>query len=636
MDTFSYEVFKPEAELFQLTPQNWKQEIETMQPDMLFVESAWRGKDDLWTGKVKQCANEITGLVGYCKMRKIPTVFWNKEDPHHFDDFIGSAKLFDFVFTTDIECIPLYKKHLDHDSIFLLPFACQPKIHNPIEKYERKNAFVFAGAYYNHFPERNIQFANMINALASEGEVDIYDRNYSIKGTLLKFPKEYHQFIRGGLDYDEIDKAHKGYKYATNLNSITESPTMFSRRVFELMASNTIVLSNYTIGTQVLLGDLVISTDDTEELKEKVRQMEQEPLFEKKIRLAALRKVMLEHTSRDRMNEMVSKVFSCSAEVYLPHITCISYAKEQKQIQGICEVFLTQNYQNKSMLIVCADGVFPDFEEDENISYIIESDHQKAADYYSDANYLAGLCTDDYYGKNYLMDLALATRYSDAKIITKGGCYAYNDQNGLQLKDNTRPYKSETSAAARSSILCISKVSQFGIIDFAKALDTEHHIKESVFSIDEFNYCRNGAGKRLGTEEKVIIDDLQNIDTGISIDDKWIEKQLRIIERRMIKKEKLVNLYKQKETDSKKQNARIKKQKEVIEKYKTMIENRNREIKESEDIIKTKTIEIIKQTDKLNAIKKAKTEMLKIKALRHPGHKYRAYKNLVREINKTI
>ena len=52
MDTFSFDVFGPEAKFFQLTPQGWREEMEESQPNMLLIESAWRGKDDLWRSKI--------------------------------------------------------------------------------------------------------------------------------------------------------------------------------------------------------------------------------------------------------------------------------------------------------------------------------------------------------------------------------------------------------------------------------------------------------------------------------------------------------------------------------------------------------------------------------------------------------
>ena len=586
LDTFSYGVFEPEAELFQLTPQNWEEELKKHQPDMLLVESAWRGKDDLWTDVINDCPKELIDIVSYCKRREVPTVFWNKEDPYHFNDFIETAALFNFVFTTDIECIPRYKKHLKHENIFLLPFACQPKIHNPIEKYERKDAFVFAGAYYKRFPERNVQFSRMVDVLADEGKLDIYDRHYGNEKTVFKFPKEYQRFIRGGLSYDEIDKAYKGYKYAINLNSMTESPTMFSRRVFELMASNTIVLSNYTIGTQVLLGDLVISTDDMKELRKKVQHLKQEPLFEKKIRLAALRKVMLEHTAENRLNEIVLKVFSRNIESGLPNIICISYVKEKKQIEKIRKVFLAQSYKNKKMLIVCANGVLPDLSEDDNITFIGENDESRSVESFDNADYLAGLSMHDYYGKNYLMDLVLATHYSDANVISKGGCYVYTGKDGLTLEGNTLPYTSSTSAWLRSSIFKRSKVNNRSIVNFAKAIDMEHSTGEEVFIVDEFNYCRNGS-PRLSAHEKMEIDDLPEIDTGVSIDNKWVGKQLLIIEYQIKMKQKLM---------------------ESSEKQKKVIE---------------------KKTSELKKLKTALKALSAIHFSRHPIKKIKSYKQLI-------
>ncbi len=41
---------------------------------------------------------------------------------------------------------------------------------------------------------------------------------------------------------------------------------MFARRVFELMASNTLVVSNYSKGVRLLFGELVIASDAKAEL----------------------------------------------------------------------------------------------------------------------------------------------------------------------------------------------------------------------------------------------------------------------------------------------------------------------------------------------------------------------------------
>ncbi|MEK8227730.1 hypothetical protein NKG05_18920 [Oerskovia sp. M15] len=76
-------------------------------------------------------------LVTFCREQGIPTVFWNKEDPVHFEDFLESAALFDRVCTTDVNRVPDYVERLGHDRVSVLPFAAQPAIHNPVRSHGR-------------------------------------------------------------------------------------------------------------------------------------------------------------------------------------------------------------------------------------------------------------------------------------------------------------------------------------------------------------------------------------------------------------------------------------------------------------------------------------------------------------------
>jgi len=248
MDEFTFGSFQPEAVLHQLTPSNWKGELEASNPDLLFIESAWRGKDELWGSKVGHTSAELQGIVAWCRAKNVPTVFWCKEDPIHFETFLNTAKLVDHVFTTDIDCIHRYKAALGHDRVYLLPFACQPAANNPIETYQRKDAFCFAGAYYVRYPERTRDLGDFVMELPTFRPLEIYDRNYGKNDPNYQFPEEYQQYIVGTLPFDQIDKAYKGYRYAINLNSIKQSQSMFARRVFELLASNTITISNFSRG----------------------------------------------------------------------------------------------------------------------------------------------------------------------------------------------------------------------------------------------------------------------------------------------------------------------------------------------------------------------------------------------------
>src|SRR3546814_9441269 len=107
---------------------------------MLFLESAWNGNNGAWRlhmTKEKRPSAELRALVEWCRAEGIPTVFWNKEDPPNYDVFIETAKLFDQVFTVDADRIPVYHQDLGHDRVALLPFAAQPRLHNPVRRMKR-------------------------------------------------------------------------------------------------------------------------------------------------------------------------------------------------------------------------------------------------------------------------------------------------------------------------------------------------------------------------------------------------------------------------------------------------------------------------------------------------------------------
>ena len=120
----------------------------------------------------------ITELVAHCQEKGIPTVFWNKEDPPHFEDFLPTAALFDHVYTTDENLVPEYRQRLGHDRIRVLPFAAQPKLHNPgrVGRVQRDRSVVFGGMYFrDKYPERREQLDVLLPA-AARLDLDIYSR----------------------------------------------------------------------------------------------------------------------------------------------------------------------------------------------------------------------------------------------------------------------------------------------------------------------------------------------------------------------------------------------------------------------------------------------------------------------------
>lgn len=271
LDEFSFNSFAPEFDAIEVTPDNWRVEFEENRPDLFFCESAWSGRDSVarpWKGKVYSSSNfkhenriALLEILKYCKSHQIPTVFWNKEDPSHYDDqihnFVNTALLFDHIFTTDKDTVLRYQLEHGHPSVHVLPFAVQPRIFNPLGSTgERSTDVVFAGSWYANHRRRSDEMARIFDRIIANGVgLKIYDRYYGTEDPLHFFPERFRQYCNPPVSHAEIGRVYRESVFGLTINTETKSPTMFARRVFELMACNTYVLSNYSVGLAQFFGD---------------------------------------------------------------------------------------------------------------------------------------------------------------------------------------------------------------------------------------------------------------------------------------------------------------------------------------------------------------------------------------------
>ncbi|SMC67553.1 glycosyltransferase [Pseudomonas sp. URIL14HWK12:I5] len=504
MDEFTFGSYRYECDLMPLTPTNWKAEIEGFGPELLFIESAWRGKDDLWGSKVGHNGQELQDILAWCRQNKVPTVFWNKEDPVHFETFLTTAKQFDHVFTTDIDCIHRYKGALGHDRVYLLPFACQPALHNPIELYERKDAFCFAGAYYARYPERTRDLGNFVCELPKFRPLEIFDRNFGKNDANYQFPEEYQPYIVGTLPFEKIDTAYKGYRYAINLNSIKQSQSMFARRVFELLGCNTITVSNFSRGVRLLFGDLVVTTDNGEEMLRRLQLLAEDPLNSDKLKLAALRKVMQEHTYTQRLEYVLSKVTGTAKAQRLPEIVVIGEAQDREQFDTLRAHLNRQTYSQVRMVIISDAYQSSIVSDDPRILVLKPAQLKKTSlgELVGNTPWVAAFMPGDYYGPNYLLDLALATRYSRAQVVGKAAHFTCKGQNA-ELLSSEQAYRPIQTLSARRSLVATEIVAEQPLRSWLKNLPSLQYPHAQGLAIDPFNYCENGAAQHESISAKV-------------------------------------------------------------------------------------------------------------------------------------
>ena len=494
VDDFTGLSLEPECELTHLTPAAWRTELETARPQLLFVESAWRGKGGVWHNTVGYFPTELREIVAWCRDRGIPTAFWNKEDPVHFSTFLTTATAFDHVFTTDIDCIGRYKAALGHDRVHLLPFAVQPRTHHPLEELTREDAICFAGSYYRRYPERTRDLDSFLEHLPRFRPVEIFDRNAGSTDPDYAFPQDYQAHVVGTLPPEEIARAYKGYRYAINLNSVKQSQTMFARRVFELLASNTVTVSNFSRGLRMLFGDLVVTTDSGQDAVRRLSDLAESPDRLDRLRLLALRSVMTQHTYADRLAYVVSKVTGAPVPDPLPVVAFVGRAGTPHDVEALLSAVGRQRGVRHRTVLVLGPGL-----ERPTVPGVVVvgadvADEVEVSSVVADAGLVGVLHPDDHHGPHYALDLALGTRYCDADVLGKRTRYGVDAQR-LVLVDAGAEYGHAGRLPVRSSLARTSAVASTTLAELCAAADADDVHAEGLdqVSLDRFSYCRDGA-----------------------------------------------------------------------------------------------------------------------------------------------
>ncbi|TCN05306.1 spore maturation protein CgeB [Bacillus sp. BK006] len=447
-DEFTKCCFAPECNLITFSPDNWEEMLTTHMPDFLMVESAWHGNNGSWTKKIQyineKSTEDLKKLIKWCNENNVPTVFWNKEDPVHYEHFINTAKMFDYVLTTDSNMIPRYKKDCGHNRINTLQFGAQPTIHNPITIGSREKAISFAGSYYNNHTERSRDMLRIFNQAIPYG-LAIYDRNYEkVKRGLLKnnqFPKNLNPYIRGNLKYYEIEKAYKGFWVMINVNTVKNSPTMFARRVFEGLACGTPIISTYSKGVEELFGDIICVSEDDQEISRVLKQLFEDEKEYRRVVIEGIRRVLMNHTYSNRIEKIV-KILGLPFLKEEKAVTVFANATTLEAARKIIASYINQNYKNKQLCLITEKSIKEKIklnESDISLFTLEEfiTSYQNILEFTNDL-YIAYMSDSIKYSQNHLLDLMLATQYAPWEII-----YSHND-NKLKFEQVVNFNKNES------------------------------------------------------------------------------------------------------------------------------------------------------------------------------------------------
>lgn len=447
LDEFSAESFGYEWAIVPLKRDGWTSQLGSV--DFVFIESAWNGNGGDWKFKLTGTAGpspEIVELLESCRHRGIPTVFWNKEDPPHFDDFLPLAELFDVVFTSDVRLVHKYSELLGHERVAPLAFAAQPAIHSPVRPTHNFAArdIAFAGMYFTHkFPERRAQMDLLLGAADNvskrmEHGLEIFSR-FLGDDERYQFPGNLAKRVVGSLPYRNLLTAYKNYKVFLNVNSVVDSPSMCARRIFEIIAAGTPVVSTPSAATKRFFPYSELPQPESQEeaeltLRAYVRSSE---LRDRTVHLAQ-RRIWNEHTYTHRAMSIMDSIGVEYSDPTPQSVSVVVSTNRPEHLSNVLETHAAQKLENRELIIVqhgfASSPEAADHAADLGIENLVlleapGSDSLGAClnrgIEEASGDVIAKMDDDDIYGEHYLTDQLAALRYSNADLVGKQAHYLH-------------------------------------------------------------------------------------------------------------------------------------------------------------------------------------------------------------------
>ena len=341
-DTFTTDTLASAVKVVALSPDRWREQLKEQPIDALFVESAWKGNDWQWFRQVGYYSDHefaaLDALLAHCRRSGVPSLFWNKEDPVHFGRFRKTAAQCDHVFTTDSRRIIPYLATPGAltQTASSAPFYASPKIHNLLpSNREWQPTAAYGGTYYGkRYPERTEYMDKIMSAAAPLG-LTLYDRQHDDPASPYKYPGGLGSYVAGSLTYEEMIQAYKAHPVQINVNSVLESPTMFSRRVVETAACGSPMVSGPALGMNRYLegaGHVVRTESEAAQALENLMHV---PAYRWRMALKGARAVMRAHTTELRLTQMLRTAGLIIQAPELPALTLYTTQMTPAAVQQV-------------------------------------------------------------------------------------------------------------------------------------------------------------------------------------------------------------------------------------------------------------------------------------------------------------
>lgn len=345
-DRFLYDTFTGLAQLVPLTPGSWREHLGEV--DLVLVAATWRGYDGAsWDVTAPEAAANrrmlTEEILPAFRREGTPTLFYGKEDPPDYREFLDVAQACEHIATTAEEMLPHYAQDCPQArSISVLPFAVNPQLHTPLGSRRPRpgpaehpvapqDLIFFAGSWMGRKYPQRARYARWIldGVLAAGRPFVLVDRYWGAKNPVTGLPTpnqlvpfEYWPHRSESMAHDALMQLQRVTDVAVNFNSVTDSMTMFANRVLELQASGTMVLSTYSRGVDARYPQ-VHTARSAEDVRRRVEHLDLEEL--RAVQSTGIREVFLHHHGADLLAAAARRT---GLEISLPREQVVAVAEE--------------------------------------------------------------------------------------------------------------------------------------------------------------------------------------------------------------------------------------------------------------------------------------------------------------------
>ncbi|KJS18199.1 MAG: hypothetical protein VR69_01955 [Peptococcaceae bacterium BRH_c4b] len=239
----------------------------------------------------------------------VPLLFWAIDDPVEFKNFsLHLARKAKYVFTTDIDCVPLYLRHGIRAAH--IQFACLPSFHKKVAPDDSlRHDLVFVGNNYHKYTARTKGLDTVLRPLLNGNyNIKVYGNQWWVDGRR-PFSLDRH-FYGGYLSYERLPAAYSSAKIVLGLHSVDSSATMMSMRTFEALGCNAFHITQWTPAIENMFTNHkhLVWSKSAEETVDLVKYYLGRDYLREKIARSGQEEVYQKHTYLLRAKEILQKI----------------------------------------------------------------------------------------------------------------------------------------------------------------------------------------------------------------------------------------------------------------------------------------------------------------------------------------